>query len=131
MVRIATYHGDDIGLEGLVQRDKTEVEDEVELGMGSVSLAGSLLIWELLAGLATYGGDKEEHRDGLLSARHDESRQRKSHRKRIKERQLDLIQILNWQGALEFGVDEDANLGLARRRNLLTSHYETSRYGQT
>jgi hypothetical protein len=28
---VATYHGDDLGLEGLVQGDQTEVEGEVEL----------------------------------------------------------------------------------------------------
>lgn len=72
---MATYHGDYIGLEGLVQGDKTEVENKIDLVMGLVSLIEQFL-GSRWPGLATNGGNKEEHGDGLLSASHDEGRQR-------------------------------------------------------
>lgn len=39
---VATYHGDDFGLNGLVQGDKAEVEGEVELGC--ISVAHSIMV---------------------------------------------------------------------------------------
>jgi hypothetical protein len=76
---VATYHGDDLGLDGLVQGDQAEVEGEVELLGILASVSGYISVVGLgvfCAGLWTYGGDEEEDGESLLSACHDEGRER-------------------------------------------------------
>lgn len=74
---VATYHGDDLGLDGLIQGDQTEVEGEVELR--SILAAHSGIFPYRSGGecavLSTYGGDEEEDGESLLSACHDEGRE--------------------------------------------------------
>lgn len=74
---VATYHGDDLGLDGLVQGDQTEVEGEVELSSILVAHSGIFPYrpgGECI-GLSTYRGDEEEDGESLLSACHDEGRE--------------------------------------------------------
>lgn len=82
---VATYHGDDFGLDGLIQGDQAEVEGEVELD--GILAAHSVMFTCGSGGecavLSTYGGDEEEDGEGLLSACHDEGREREELTRRI------------------------------------------------